>query len=235
MVISVCMATYNGQKYIKEQIDSILCQLGDDDELVISDDYSSDETVAIIKSYSDKRIRFFYNELKKGVTHNFENALNKSKGDIIFLADQDDVWLPSKITEMVSFMESGNYDVVECNCALVDEKLNLIKDRYYCAEFPQIKSVWGNLIKNSWLGSCMAFKRDAYKAASPIPKKASTHDLWLCLYMQLHFKCGYMPDVFQLYRRHTNTVSFAGGKSTHSFWFKISTRLYIAWNLLLRL
>ena len=131
-MISVCMATYNGQKYIKEQIDSILCQLGHADELVISDDHSTDLTPDIIKSYDDKRIKFFYNELKKGVTHNFENALLKSKGDILFLADQDDVWLPGKLEKMVDFMQQGGYDVVECNCALVDENLNVTKEKYYC-------------------------------------------------------------------------------------------------------
>ena len=111
-MISVCMATYNGQKYIKEQIDSILCQLGPADELVISDDHSTDLTPDIIKSYDDKRIKFFYNELKKGVTHNFENALLKSKGDILFLADQDDVWLPNKIEVTFNLMKQ-----MECvNC-----------------------------------------------------------------------------------------------------------------------
>ena len=233
-MISVCMATYNGQRYIKEQIDSILCQLGETDELVISDDHSSDATAGIIKSYKDKRIKFFYNEFKRGVTHNFENALNKSHGDIIFLADQDDVWLPGKLDMMVAFMEQGRYDVVECNCALVDSELNVIKESYYSYEFPQKKSVFGNFVKNSWLGCCMAFKRETLEAALPIPEKASAHDLWLCLYMQMHFKCGYMPDVLHLYRRHSNTVSFAGRKSTNSLWFKISTRAYLAWHLLLR-
>lgn len=228
------MATYNGHKYIKEQIDSILCQLGENDELVISDDHSSDSTVDIIKSYTDSRIRFFYNELAKGVTHNFENALNKSSGDIIFLADQDDVWLPGKLGAVVTFMEEGGFDVVGCNCALVDENLNMVKESYYSSDFPQVKSVWRNFVKNSWLGSCMAFRRQAYIAASPIPSRASAHDLWLCLYMQMHFKCGYMSDVLQLYRRHPDTVSFAGGKSKNSLWFKISTRVYLAWHLLLR-
>lgn len=228
------MATYNGQKYIREQIKSILCQLGAEDELIISDDNSSDSTVSIIKSFNDKRIKFFYNELKSGVTHNFENALNKSKGDIIFLADQDDVWLPGRLAAMVEFMKKGEYDVVECNCALVDSNLNITKDSYYSPEFPQQKSVWGNFVKNSWLGCCMAFNRKSLEASLPIPDKASAHDLWLCLYMQMHFKCGYMSDVLHLYRRHSNTVSFAGGKSTNSLWFKISTRLYLAWHLVLR-
>lgn len=233
-MISVCMATYNGQKYIKEQIDSILCQLGAGDELVISDDHSSDSTVDIIKSYSDKRIKFFYNDLKKGVTHNFENALLKSQGDILFLADQDDVWLPGKLDKMVGFMQQGGYDVVECNCALVDENLNTIREKYYCKEFPQKKSVLGNFIVNSWLGGCMAFKRYVFEASCPFPEKAVAHDLWLCLFAQMHFRCGYTSEVMQLYRRHSGTVSFAGGKSTNSLCYKLKYRAYLAWHLLKR-
>ncbi len=233
-MISVCMATYNGQKYIKEQIDSILCQLGADDELVISDDHSTDSTSDIIKSYNDKRIKFFYNELKKGVTHNFENALLKSKGEILFLADQDDVWLPGKLEKMVDFMQQGGYDVVECNCALVDENLNVTKEKYYCAEFPQVKSVFGNFVVNSWLGSCMAFKREVFQASLPFPDNVAAHDLWLCLFAQMHFKCGYTSEVMQLYRRHSQTVSFAGGKSTNSLYYKLSYRAYLAWHLFMR-
>ena len=95
MIVSVCMATYNGEKYIREQIDSILPQLSDSDELVISDDGSSDSTIDIIQGYNDRRIRLYHNT-RHGVTWNFENALRQSRGDVIFLADQDDVWKPGK-------------------------------------------------------------------------------------------------------------------------------------------
>lgn len=127
-MVSVCMATYNGEPFLREQIDSILSQLNEKDELVISDDNSKDSTVDIIKSYHDKRIKLFINKEKKGVTHNFENALVHSKGDLIFLADQDDVWLPGKIKELISFLKEGNYDVVTCNCALTDTYLNIIQN-----------------------------------------------------------------------------------------------------------
>lgn len=231
---SVCMATYNGQKYLREQIESILCQLSDNDELVISDDHSTDSTVDIIRSYGDSRIKMYVNELAKGVTHNFENALNKSKGDIIFLADQDDVWLPAKVEEMKRFLSDGKYDVVTCNCALTDASLKIIQERYYTDESPIDRSVWGNFKKDLWLGSCMAFRREILKDVLPIPQRMAAHDLWIALYSQLNFRCGYYPKVLQLYRRHDNTVSFAGGKSTNSLWYKLSYRAYLAYHLLLR-
>ena len=95
-MISVCIATYNGEKYIKEQLDSILPQLKKLDEIIISDDKSKDKTLKIIKTLNDSRIKIFTNP-KKGLISNFENAITKSSGDYIFLSDQDDIWHENKI------------------------------------------------------------------------------------------------------------------------------------------
>ena len=91
MKISVCIATFNGEKFIQEQIQSILPQLGEDDEIVVSDDGSTDRTMEILELFKDKRIRLLVNEGKHGFIWNFENALRKAKGDVIFLCDQDDI------------------------------------------------------------------------------------------------------------------------------------------------
>lgn len=108
-MISVCMATYNGGRFIKEQIDSILPQLSQYDELIVSDDGSTDRTLEIIASYKDERIKVFHHQ-KTGnkyyptlkvcySTNNFENALKQAKGDYIFLCDQDDIWEKNKVEE----------------------------------------------------------------------------------------------------------------------------------------
>lgn len=233
-MISVCMATYNGEKYLKEQIDSILSQLSENDELIISDDHSNDSTCNIIKTYKDKRIKLISNTLAQGVTHNFENALLHSNGEIIFLADQDDVWFPNKIRELSNFLIQGNFDVVTGNCALTDSNLNVIQPEYYTELSPLDKTVWGNFVKDLWLGCCMAFTRKVLLTTLPIPQKIAAHDLWIALYSQLHFKCGYCPKVLQFYRRHDNTVSFAGSKSTNKLSYKINYRLYLAYWLLIR-
>src|SRR5665647_351760 len=96
-MISVCLTTYNGEKYILEQIQSILCQIGYDDEVIISDDGSTDHTLKILNKQEDHRIIIHHNSNSKGIISNIENALTHAKGDIIFLADQDDVWLPNKV------------------------------------------------------------------------------------------------------------------------------------------
>ena len=90
-MITVCIATYNGGKYISKQIDSILNQLSDSDEVIVSDDGSKDDTLDIITAFHDKRIEVFKNDGRHGVVPNFENALSKAKGDIIFFSDQDDI------------------------------------------------------------------------------------------------------------------------------------------------
>jgi len=98
--ISVCMATYNGEKYIYDQLQSILTQLSENDEVIISDNYSSDKTIEIIELFNDPRIKIYF--LKKGKSiKNFENALLHASRDYIFLADQDDIWLPGKVQIMM--------------------------------------------------------------------------------------------------------------------------------------
>ena len=91
-MVSVCLASYNGEKFIKQQIDSILCQLGKHDEIIISDDSSTDRTVQIIKNYNDPRIKLIEDCKFQSPIFNLENALKQAKGDYIFLSDQDDFW-----------------------------------------------------------------------------------------------------------------------------------------------
>lgn len=234
-MVSVCMATYNGAKYIREQIDSILLNLSSEDELVISDDLSSDTTVNIIKEYNDNRIRLLLNNSRHGVAGNFENALRHANGEIIFFSDQDDVWLPGKIKEMSDFLRKGGYDIVTCNCALTDSNLQVLRREYYTAESPVDRGALKNFIKDLWLGSCMAIKRDILKEVMPFPPQIIAHDLWIAIYGQLRFKCGYYDKPLQLYRRHDFTVSFADGKSSNSLKFKLEYRAYLAIHLVKRI
>lgn len=230
-MISVCMATYQGEKYVKEQLDSILQQLGEEDELIVSDDGSQDQTPEIVHAYQDDRIRFFHNQ-HQGIANNFENALSLARGNYIFLADQDDVWLPGKLSKMIDFLDQGDFDIAMCNCALVDRDLNTIKSPHFDDNWPMQRTLLSNLYKNAWLGCCMAFRSSVLKATMPFPKGLAAHDLWLALYSQWHFRAGYLDEVLVLYRRHENTVSFTGSTSTHSLSFKLQYRLHLLYHLL---
>ena len=114
------MATYNGEKYIKEQVDSILKQLGPEDEIIVSDDGSKDATIETLRSYCDVRIKIYHhtscgaNSFEKA-SSNFENALTKATGDIIFLSDQDDIWTDDKVKVMVDGLK--NNLMVQCQLA----------------------------------------------------------------------------------------------------------------------
>lgn len=232
-MISVCMATFNGERYLKEQLDSILNQLGEKDELIVSDDGSGDNTQEIVHAYQDKRIRFFHNP-HNGIANNFENALSKAQGKYIFLADQDDVWLPGKLDKMVKFLDKEGLDMAMCNCALVDQELKIMKSPHFNAQWPMKRRLLSNLYKNAWLGCCMAFRSSVLKATMPFPRGLAAHDLWLALYAQWHFRTGYLDEVLVWYRRHDNTVSFTGSVSTNSLSYKLKYRLHLLYHLISR-
>ncbi len=100
MKLSICMATHNGGRFLREQMDSILNQLKADDELIISDDNSFDDTIEIIQACQDNRIKLLRSKKFNSPAKNFEHALASCKNEIIFLADQDDVWHLNKIKVM---------------------------------------------------------------------------------------------------------------------------------------
>jgi len=231
-MISVCMATYNGEKYIKEQLDSILCQLRDNDEIIISDDDSTDLTLNIIKTYNDTRIKIFSNKGEKGYTGNFENALQKASGDFIFLSDQDDIWVNTKVERCLHFFQK--YDMIISDALLIDEKANVMNDSFFSIRKPR-KSLLGNIYKFGYLGCCIAFKKEVLNKALPFPKKRKlcTHDHWLVLTGLCFFKCLITNEKLVYYRRYANNTS-AIFQSNTSIIFKIHYRLYLVKNLLLR-
>jgi len=239
-MISVCMPTYNGEKFIKDQIDSILMQLSDIDELIVSDDSSSDNTINIIKSYNDIRIRILENNTFRSPIYNLENALKQAKGDFVFLSDQDDIWHPQKVKNMIVALQ--DYDLVVCNSKLIDEKDNVLKDNYFQHYFKQEKpplNFLKNLKKNPFLGCAMAFRKSLLKKALPFPKKIAMHDIWIGLLGELTGKVIFLDKPLQYWRRHagnvTNSIERGENLTNNSFIYKIFYRIQIILSLVLRL
>lgn len=229
-MISVCMAVQNGANYIAEQIDSILIQLSADDELIISDDHSTDNTLDIVRGYSDSRIRIFSSS-RYGVTANFELALSRSLGDIVFLADQDDVWHPNKIATMVSHF--NEHDVVVCDCVLVDDNRNVIHGSF----FEVNKSGSGflrNLISNSYMGCCMAFKRNVLSKALPFPGDTAIHDFWIGMVAETHFKPLFLKKVLVDKRIHKANATTSGRASVTPHMKRVTQRYQLVRNLISR-
>jgi len=230
-MISVCIATYNGEKYIKEQLQSVLSQLSENDEVIISDDCSTDHTLEIIKDMEDYRIKIFEGKRFASPILNFENALFHSKGDYIFLCDQDDVWLPSKVKNTLPYLLE--YDLVVSDCKIVDKDLNVIHFSFQ-EGLSSGKGFWKNLIKNTYLGCCMAFRKEVLNYALPFPKGIAMHDIWIGLSVELNGHPFFLKESFLLYRRHGNNASFASEKSRFSLVFKVKYRLHMLYNLVNR-
>ena len=201
-MISVCIATYNGEKYIKEQLLSILPQLGKKDEVIISDDHSTDNTLDIVKGLNDNRIKIVMNNREKGYTSNFENALSYAIGDYIFLSDQDDIWMSNKVDYCIA--ELKEYDLVVSDAILINSKGEKIDDSFFYKR--NVYYTWlGNIFKFGFLGCCMAFKMNVLKKALPFPKKHlyCTHDNWIFLVAQSFYKVKISHEKLIRYRRHT--------------------------------
>lgn len=217
-MISVCIATFNGENYIREQVMSVLSQLSEDDEIVVSDDGSRDDTVAIIYSLNDKRIQIYKNEMKHGYIWNFENALKKATGDVIFLCDQDDIWKPEKVKVVMQALK--DHDIVLHDAEIVD-KDGTPTGALYSDSLHQRKGFWSNLWKTRWLGCCMAFRRNVLEFALPFPHHIVGHDGWISAVGMAKFDYAYLPDVLMSYRRHDGNASTASERSHNSWYFKL--------------
>jgi glycosyltransferase involved in cell wall biosynthesis len=231
-MISVCMATCNGERYLQAQLDSVLAQLGDGDELVIADDCSTDGTLALIEECGDPRIRLLPGKLRLGVVANFERALRAAQGEYVFLCDQDDVWLPNKRAVFIKAL--ANADLVVSDCRLTDANLNDLAPSFFLFRNSG-PGLLRNLLRNSFLGCCMAFRRSLLARALPFPVRLPMHDTWLGLIASTTGSVRFIPDVTLLYRRHGSNASPTGERSHFSRLTQLSHRLRYALALLIRL
>lgn len=187
--VSVCMAAYRGAAYVTEQLGSILAQLGPDDEVVVVDDASPDDTVAVIEAIGDERIRLVRQVENRGYVRTFERALSEASGDVMLLADQDDVWLPGRVDAMVRDLATA--DVVATNLTTL-EGSDAIRGPYGQADWHlraansphRARNVLGILAGNMpYYGCAMGVRREALRRTIlPFPAFLDeSHDLWIAL------------------------------------------------------
>lgn len=229
-MISVALAAYKGEKYIEEQLRSILIQLSHDDEIIVSDDKPGGQTEKIVRRVMAEDDRIVYVEGKsKGVVANFTNAIRHCHGDIIFLCDQDDVWLPDKVKRVTEAIEGGA-NLVLHNAYVTDKYLN-ITDYSFFASRGSKKGFFRNIIKNSYMGCCMAFDRSLLKRIMPIPRFIPMHDQWIGLIGEIYGKVEFIDAPLIYYRVHGENVT--GGKTTMKQ--KIRWRNYLIKRLNMRI
>jgi glycosyltransferase involved in cell wall biosynthesis len=220
--ISVVMATYNGEKFIEAQLRSITNELKENSEIIISDNGSTDRTVEIINSFNDDRILLLTNNTTKGPIFNFENALKKATGDIIFLSDQDDIWLPGKVEICKKYL--SRYYLVVTDGKVVNEDLIVLSDSLFQI-YNSGKGLFKNLVRNSFIGCCMVFRKEILQLVLPFPKKIPMHDIWLGFVAQMFYSVHFLNNKLVLHRRHTTNASATFDKSKFSFFKKIELRI----------
>ncbi len=221
-LVSIALTTSKSEKFIREQMDSLLDQTYSNLEVVVSHDECGDNTVSILEEYrkKDGRVRWEYNQGKKGIIKNTENAILMCRGDIIFLCDHDDSWSLEKVEEHVCAYEDSTVDWV-CNRLIITDSENkreigYIEDTlydYYTKKRRWILNyVWGSCIG----GAMTSYRAEVIKSALPIPEYAPAHDSWIQLAIW-PAKLVVINKVLQKYRQHENNVVGINKESKESF------------------
>ncbi len=212
--VSVAMATYNGAKYLNEQLDSIIQQTYKNIEIVIVDDCSSDNTISIIKQYQSQHqnIRLFINEINSGVTATFEKAINLSDGAFIAISDQDDIWELNKIELLVDAIDE--FDAVYSNSLLVDANGNSLNKSFTTImNMKTYKSGAPFLLSNSVPGHTILMKKEFAKNILPFPKNI-LFDLWIGFCAAGNNGIKFIDKTLVKYRQHeTNAIGTRDSKN----------------------
>ena len=220
--INILMATYNGRRYLKKQIDSILNQTFSDFRLLISDDASTDSTLKILEEYEkkDSRVEIYSHEKNMGVVENFEFLINKVRSEYFMFADQDDVWEPDKIEKSLRKLEETASDLVYTDLEVVDNKLNQIEPSFW-----KQKGFYNKIIKynnfeslylNNYINGCtMLCKSSWINEFLPLPKNSKyvIHDYWIALVVSHRGKMAYIEKPTIKYRQHGNNQVGSSRKS----------------------
>ena len=214
MKISIAMATYNGTQYLQAQLQSFLDQTRKPDELIVTDDCSTDETETIVREFAKTapfKVEFHRNEKNLGYCGNFNAALMRATGDLVFLSDQDDVWFPEKIEHMIGVAERHPEALVVMNdAALTDEVLEEVG----LTKMGQIRSA-GISMDGFVMGCCCSIQRELLDLCMPIPVGFKGHDNWL-VWLADGLRGKFVDDkVLQYYRRHeSNESQFIANRTT---------------------
>jgi glycosyltransferase involved in cell wall biosynthesis len=221
--VSVVMAVYNGRRYLVEQLESVLAQLDEADELIVVDDASADDSAALVRELNSPRIRLFVNSRNMGVIGTFERALRLARHELVFLSDQDDIWLPGKKAAFVAeFTRDPKVSLVISDADVIDENGKLLVKSFLTNVRGGFSGgVLATLWRNRYLGCAMAVRSSVLRIALPIPRRVPMHDMWLGILAAMSGRITYLPQSYLQYRRHGSNASPMG-----SSWLRV-----ISWRL----
>lgn len=199
-LVSIALATYNGQNYLKEQLESIYSQSYKNIEVVAVDDCSSDETLTILQEYAEKKgFRFYQNENNLGYVKNFERAISLCKGDYIALSDQDDIWLENKIEKLLENI--GTNLLIHSDLSLIDTNGKMIVKNWK-GDLKTHLCLEDFLFSNKVTGCSVLFHKELLSESLPFPDVAY-HDWYLAVCAAKENKITYLNEALILYRQHT--------------------------------
>ena len=212
-LVSVVLGTYNGEIFLREQLDSVLAQTYSNIEIIAVDDGSSDATVRILREYAagDPRIKVYVNQTNLGFVGNFEKGCSLSSGHWISLCDQDDYWYPGKIGKMVGAI--GDYPMIYCDSELCGPALEplgkRISDIVHYQSFDDCRQL---CVFSRMYGHATLIRRTLFEKARPFRKEVP-HDGWLAYHATLYGGVRYLPEVLVKYRQHGGNIFGAVGGS----------------------
>lgn len=223
--VSVCIATYNGAEFVKEQLDSILNQIPEDAEVLVGDDGSSDDTIRIIGDLDDARIRVIKNSSNLGYIGNFEHLIDVAAGNYIFLSDQDDIWPAGRVEKMMSAMQLSNSLVV---VGAMESFFDDMKSRKFFCGFGKVRNntPFRNVIdifvgRNvPYYGCAMLLSKNIKPYLLPFHSKIISHDIWIAFVANRRRSIYHLDDIVTLRRIHGSNLT----NSNRSFIEKIKTR-----------
>jgi glycosyltransferase involved in cell wall biosynthesis len=208
------MASFNGERFLATQLHSILSQLDAQDEVVVVDDASTDRTLDVLASIGDGRVRVLRNDSNAGVFAAFERALRATRGEIVFLSDQDDVWLPGKVSEVLArFERDPSVVLVLSDAEVIDEQGRVTQPSFMALRGGFRPGFAATLVRNRYLGCTMAMRRALLDSVLPIPRDVPMHDMWFGSLAVLQGRVDYIDRPLVQYRRHGGNVSPARRQS----------------------
>lgn len=228
---SVVLATCEGERFVLAQLESIVSQLSAEDEVIVSDDSSTDGTVAVLRKIYDPRIHVIANTNRVGYVANFERALARARGEVVFFSDQDDIWLPGKVLELDSALSRA--DCVASDAIVVDEELKVLHDSFFRLRGADRFDDLSIFRKPKIVGATLACHRAYLQTLLPFPKGVP-HDFWITVNAAFDGKLEVLSIPLILYRRHSGALSVTATGKKRGMGTIAVERMRIAIHMLLR-
>lgn len=234
-MLSVCMATYNGASYVARQLQSILDQLGPLDEVIVVDDCSTDGTVEVMRRMGDPRIRLHLNERNVRDVRSFGRAISLATRDVVFLADQDDIWIPGRVAMMTrrliesdAIVIASNFDWMDDDETPIDVPYDGVDSRHSSQNSRNVADIF--LGRTNYYGCAMAFRRSLMPVIWPIPWYIESHDLWIATAGNLAHAIVHVDESTLRKRKHARNVTST--VSSRSLWRKAWSRVVFAMSVI---